>query len=515
MGSPRRGEWFEGFLRLPFRHKYHLHHIGLFVLAVLSVSLILFEARREVRGLPREKIIETESAPKKADADAGSSKVLGRCTTWPVSKNGGAYTPNFVNSSFALESFAPTEGWKKPEGIAIKALIFYGRKRTVDLLDCYLQKNLAVNGGYLDEVWFMVHTDIQDDLEYLNDLIEKRAQYKFVDPGKCSGFNYACMWNPVVEDRTIFVKIDDDIVFIHPDTIPQLVSTRIAEPHPFAISANLVNSPLTGYKHYDVGAIHPLIPDPGSKPSHRAAQLWRPSDFKPLTRAEISNITEKGEIGEITQETLDKHVFAEPGYEGRPWRLLENTEGALLKTPMGINKLQEKTVGMDPVYGAAWRSWMVSAQQQYSLLRNLELNAMWRYHFGTQIEYPQGANSSADAAALEFFDPDHLGPGAEQLFDTQYIRYNLNFIAIWGHDIKSVLPIAEDDEEDITVTIPKRLQRPFVIDTRAVVGHLSFYPQHEGIQRTDLLDRWRAFANEMVCAADDQKAPFDPRCPGY
>lgn len=158
---------------------------------------------------------------------------------------------------------------------------------------------------------------------------------------------------------------------------------------------------------------------------------------------------------------------------------------------------------------------MISAQQQYSLLRNLELDDIWRYHFGTRIEYPEGVNSSADASALKFFDVHRLGPGAEQLYDTQYIRYNLNFVALWGHDIKNALPIAEDDERDITVTKPMRFQRPFVIDTRAVVGHLSFYPQHDGIRQTDLLDRWRAFANEMICTANNQKKPFDLRCPGY
>lgn len=158
---------------------------------------------------------------------------------------------------------------------------------------------------------------------------------------------------------------------------------------------------------------------------------------------------------------------------------------------------------------------MISAQQQYSLLRNLELNTMWRYHFGTRIEYPKGKKSSADAAALKFVDPHYQGPGAEQLYDTQYIRYNLNFVALWGHDIRKCLPIAADDEQDITVTKPRKFKRPFVIDTRAVVGHLSFFPQHEGIRQTDLLDRWRAFANEMVCAADNQKYPFDARCPGY
>lgn len=293
------------------------------------------------------------------------------------------------------------------------------------------------------------------------------------------------------------------------------MSTRIAEPHPFGVSANLVNSPLTAYKHYDIGAIHPFLPEPSGKPSRQAAQHWRPSNFETFPKNMVPKINEKGKIDDVTEDVVKKHIMADPYYEGHPWLLLDHVEDPLLKTPMGINKLRLPKEGYGPVYGAAWMSWMISAQQQYSLLRNLELDDMWRYHFGTQIEYPQGANSSANAAALKYYDPNRLGPGAEQLFDTNYVRYNLNFVALWGHDIKAALPIAADDEEDITVTIPKRVKRPFVIDTRAVVGHLSFYPQHEGVRQTDLLDRWRAVANEMVCAVHDQKKPFDPRCPGY
>ncbi|KAI2628303.1 hypothetical protein GGS21DRAFT_236720 [Xylaria nigripes] len=506
MGTAWSPKWWQGFSRGAIH--WRPQQIGLFILTILSISTVAWEAHRRYGWFAYDEIVA--AAPETHIPDsAGPPALPGRCTTWPVSVRGKVNIPAVPKSNLELQSFAPPGGWKKPEGIAVKALIFYGRKRTVDFLDCYLQQNLAVNGGYLDEVWFMVHTDIQEDLDYLDELIQRRNQYRLVNPGECQGFNYACMWDPVVEDNTIYVKIDDDIIFIHPDAIPQLVSTRIAEPHPYAVSANLVNSPLTGYKHYDLGAIHPFVPDPNNKPSRRAAQLWRPSDFDSVSGSEIPG------VDEINEEVLNKHVFAEPSYAGHPWLLLEDAGESLLKTPMGVNTLQIPTAGPGSIYGAAWRSWMIAAQQQYSLLRNLERNDMWRYHFGTQIEYPQGVNSSADAAALEFFDPNHLGPGAEQLFDTQYIRYNLNFIAIWGHDVKNALPIAEDDEQDITVTIPKRFQRPFVIDTRAVVGHLSFYPQRDGVYQTDLTDRWRAFANNMICAANNQKTPFDPPCPGY
>lgn len=72
-----------------------------------------------------------------------------------------------------------------------------------------------------------------------------------------------------------------------------------------------------------------------------------------------------------------------------------------------------------------------------------------------------------------------------------------------------------DDEQELTVTVPKRLKRPVVIDTRAIVAHLSFFPQFEGIKETDLLDRYRAYANEMVCKPDNRKIPFDTRCKGF
>ncbi|KAI0186056.1 hypothetical protein EV127DRAFT_411566 [Xylaria flabelliformis] len=542
MGTSRQSKWREYLPRLPLHWRINdLRHLVILALVTLTVSLLLFAAHREVIGIARDDTtdladqnypinteiepevkpdLKSETAPEsepepeiELEPETRHPEVPGQCTTWPVDSNGN-YKSRLHKSNLTLESFAPSGGWKKPQGIAVKALVFYGRKRTVDFLDCYLQQNLAINGGYLDEVWFMVHTHIEEDLEYLDELIKQRSpHYKTVMPGECEGFNYACMWNTVVEEDTIYVKIDDDIVFIHPDTIPQLVSTRIAEPHPFAVSANLVNSPFTGYKHYSVGAIHPFLPDPNSKPSQRAGQLWRPSDFKTIPKETVQKVYGDVKLDQVTEEIINNHVYAKPSYEGHPWLLLDNVENSLLKTPMGFNKLTADAVGGP--YGAAWKSWMISAQQQYSLLRNLELNEMWRYHFGSQIEYPQGVNSSADAAALKFFDPNHLGPGAEQIYDTHYSRYNLNFVALWGHDIKKALPIADDDEQDLTVTKPERFQRPFVIDTRAVVGHLSFYPQHEGIRHTDLLDRWRALANEMVCTPENQRKPFDLRCPGY
>ncbi|KAH9994061.1 hypothetical protein F4779DRAFT_608328 [Xylariaceae sp. FL0662B] len=429
---------------------------------------------------PKEEPEETTNKP---NAD------IHWCTTWPVDAEG-HYTPRpKPASNLRLDSFAPEGGWKKPEGIKIVAMVFYGRRRNVDILDCYLRQNLVTYGGYLDEVRFMVHTTIKDDVKWLRKFVQEEEEYKFVDLGACTKEEYGCIWELATDDDTIYLKIDDDILYIHHDAIPQLIHTRLAQPHPYAVSAQLVNSPVTGIQQYHYGAIHPFLPDPKPRNYREPSVTWRPSEsglYAPATRPLDGN-------------PLD----LEPPYQGHPWILLSNSSHetqALERTPMGA--YNRNPGGEDIAFAPTWKSWAAAAQQLYSLLYNLELNEMDRYHFGRRIDY-RDAHERATST--------YRGPGGEQLFDMQYVRYNLNFMAIWGRDVRAGLPI-HDDELEFTAEIPARLHRPFVIDTRAVVAHQSFYTQSKGVGSTDLMDRWRAFANENVCAADNQKVPFDPPC---
>ncbi|KAI1451880.1 hypothetical protein F4805DRAFT_463351 [Annulohypoxylon moriforme] len=449
------------------------------------------------------------------------------CTTWPVDSEGKYVLEPKLKSrrdqALYLDTFAPADGWQKPRGLKVVAVVFYGRKRNVDILDCYLQQNLVSNGGYLDDVWFMVHTQKAEDIAWLNEFVKKDPLYKFKALGSCGEEEtYGCIWENTVENSTLYIKIDDDILYIHHDTIPQLVHTRLAQPHPYAISAQLVNSPVTGLQQYHYGAIHPFLPDPSPQPSRKASTTWRPSKFG-LYPADAS--------------LPDKPLDVKPPYRGHPWLLLTNSThstAALTHTPIGH---WSANPGNDPIaFGPGWKSWAAAAQQQYSLLYNLELNQMHVYHFGRPLNYlPRDVNDDgshsyyssdghyhvhqhhhyARVSSNGNSDGGYTGPGGEQLYDTQYERYNLNFVAIWGRDVRLALPIVSDDEQDMTVTVPLRLNRPFVIDTRAVVGHLSFYTQRAGIADTDLMDRWRAFSNENVCLAGNQKKPFDRRCEGF
>ncbi|MCJ1287230.1 hypothetical protein MMC26_006578 [Xylographa opegraphella] len=348
--------------------------------------------------------------------------------------------------------------WVKPEGFKIVALIFYGRPKYVSILDCYLKRNLAINGGYLDEVHWMVNTDKQHDLNYLDTLVNTTDSYKAYH---LKHLGFQSIWEHAVDNNTLYIKIDDDMVYIHEDAIPRLVQSRIAHPSAFDIAANIVNSPLTNWFHVRTGAVLPYLPEPSSPHNHTSQNsTWRASSL-PFYSTPVDPTYDFGDI----RDGYPLPSVGEPGgptYSNHRWLPLPRSSQNLQRTPIARAAYD--------AFGFAWGSWAIAAQQHYSLLSNIETNHIHKYHFGD----------------------------SDGIWDMQYDRYNLNFIAIWGHDVRANLPI-QDDEQELTSDVPKRRGRPLLIDTKAVVSHFSFGPQKEGMRETDLLARYEALAEERAC----------------
>lgn len=255
--------------------------------------------------------------------------------------------------------------------------------------------------------------------------------------------------------------------------------------------------------HHNV--IYPFVPDPKREPGRNASETWRVSELDRYP---------KGQRRKLKNKSDESVMFPEVPYRGHPFVLLSEDNFDLLHTSMG--RYDQDPGGDFIAFSPVWKSWAMAAQQQYSLLYNLEKNQISRYFFGEPATYPanaKGPDRNATVAAPKREGEPTLG--GEQIFDTQFRRYNLNFCAVWGSDIKKHLPMADDDEDAITHVIPQETGRPFIIDTRAVVGHFSFFTQADEIRQTDLLDRWRAYANEAVCKPDNLKKPWDLRCPGF
>jgi len=110
-------------------------------------------------------------------------------------------------------------GLKKPEGLKVIAIVFFGRIDRISILDCYLRKNLVHNGGWLDEVIFVVNAHSSDSLAWLDLVVSKTPGYRKWTGCTDCGFEKA--WR-IAEDGPMYIKIDDDIVRL---LLPYLLPT--------------------------------------------------------------------------------------------------------------------------------------------------------------------------------------------------------------------------------------------------------------------------------------------------
>ena len=117
-------------------------------------------------------------------------------------------SPSEASATGSPEAGTTVKVWEKPLDFKIIGLVFFGRPPVVAILDCYLKKNLISNGGWLDEVQFVVNTPNEDDIGWLDTLVDEEKLYKKITKPEM-GYNH--IWE-LVEKEHMYIKIDDDIV---------------------------------------------------------------------------------------------------------------------------------------------------------------------------------------------------------------------------------------------------------------------------------------------------------------
>lgn len=229
------------------------------------------------------------------------------------------------------------------------------------------------------------------------------------------------------------------------------MTLKLEHPEYLLVSGNIVNSPLMGWVHYHMGAMHPYLPEFGVLEA--PAQLldlplddhksWRHTDY-PYWEGPDDWFFE-----------IDQDV----PYEGHRWLRLHN-DSALHRTP--IAEIEYKT------WGTGLKSWAIAAQEHYSFLENLQDNRLDLYKFGKP-------------------------------WITDYKRLSINFVALWADDVLDNLPMDTVDEEWLTVVLPERLGKSIAVDGDALASHFTFGTQG-GVAKTDLLARYHDYALENACA---------------
>eukprot|EP00929_Paragymnodinium_shiwhaense_P080167 TRINITY_DN41795_c0_g1_i1.p1 TRINITY_DN41795_c0_g1~~TRINITY_DN41795_c0_g1_i1.p1 ORF type:complete len:643 (-),score=97.59 TRINITY_DN41795_c0_g1_i1:686-2614(-) len=139
----------------------------------------------------------------------------------------------------------------------IEAVVVFGRREKVEILHRYLLRNARSNGGVLDRVMWVVFWATTDDLNYLNEIVAENSPYYSIPP--VTGRRLAKFYSVCTEPETIYIKIDDDVVYISDSTIPEMVLERQRDRCAF-VSANVVNHAILSSLHQDIGALRNFFP---------------------------------------------------------------------------------------------------------------------------------------------------------------------------------------------------------------------------------------------------------------
>ncbi|RHZ56546.1 hypothetical protein CDV55_100725 [Aspergillus turcosus] len=330
---------------------------------------------------------------------------------------------------------------QKPAGFDIVALVPYKHLEQTSILDCYLQRNLASNHGFLDKVVFIPQSNDTASLEWLASIVQETSAYS--------------VWTSPADlyretnSRTLFVWLDGDIVFLEDHTIPTIVRTMLDNSDSLVVSANVINHAALEALHSHSGVALPYLPE--LRQASAAAQLppeadldWRTSNLPPWTGPEDFRVL-KG--------------FAPPRNKHR-WLLSD--EGQVDRTPISTS--------MYTTDGPGFTDWTVKAQQHYSFLHHLELDELHRYKF------PKWSNpADVSPNLLCFWDADANVVQSKILHGSSYIPSG--FV---------------EDANNPT-------KRNIVIDGKGLAAHYSADAGAEDLDSTDILQRYEAYAKEMVC----------------
>ena len=355
----------------------------------------------------------------------------------------------------------------KPLGIEIVAAVMYSHRDRTTILDCYLQRNLALNGGFLDKVIFVPETGREEHLGWLSALISSTPGYFLLGPPgegsmdeQVSAFGRA--WT-LAQTGPMYVQISSETIFIANDTIASLVQTRLEHPDYFLISANVVNQPVLSWVHHHLGVVRPYRPE--AKPPARPQKVtnstvfdWRASilpHWTPLhSAADVQEILAPSDQGVA--------IDFKPPFKGHRWLPYSSPSATI---PTAVTQEVLSTNG-----GGLW-SWTLGAQHHYSFLEHLE-------------------NDSLDRYKIPFWEFQHEKVG-------------VSFVCIWGVDIVANRPLPGGLEVELarflSVDIPQRTGRGAVVDGKALAVRFAHQGQREGLESTDLLDRYKGYADEVIC----------------
>lgn len=127
-------------------------------------------------------------------------------------------------------------------GYKVKVFIFAGRKRTMEVL------LPQIKSKYIDEIIIAKNTKNPYDLKYINSLANQFEKIKYIElpPNKIGNFTgWSYLYNFMMDEDTVYIKLDDDIVYLSDDFFENLLAYRFEHPEYICAFPVIVNNSYT------------------------------------------------------------------------------------------------------------------------------------------------------------------------------------------------------------------------------------------------------------------------------
>ncbi len=188
------------------------------------------------------------------------------------------------------------------EGRKIIAFTPTGRRRYMDILARYVDCEVKV--GHIDE-WVLWDNPKDQDKSYALDLVSRLPYVTLLEIDlRAHGLKeygppaLHLFYRYMPQDpNAIYVRLDDDIVYIAPDCLPKLIAYRIDHSEPFLVYPTIINNSRTSYALQREG----LIPHARISPALLDEVSWRSGVFaESLHQHALELLSRAGDLAEFT-----------------------------------------------------------------------------------------------------------------------------------------------------------------------------------------------------------------------
>jgi hypothetical protein len=153
-----------------------------------------------------------------------------------------------------------------------------GREKYLSVLCKYIKREM--DKGLIDGWQLWQNTNIQSDIDYIHKLASEdtRIEVKEIEGlGAYDAYNIHLFFRFAQDYDTIYLRFDDDIVYLQEDAVKNLLYCRLNNSEPFIMSANIVNNTVMSKLHQDIGA---LTKHTGEANGERMGELaWKDPTF--------------------------------------------------------------------------------------------------------------------------------------------------------------------------------------------------------------------------------------------